>query len=203
MEILNLFPTEIFVFKNANIDNKELVSNLEILDNIEIKKSTTLSLLVDLRNHSKFNELFKWFNDCLEEIRVSMQYDCERIEITNSWCNVALPGYEMFQNYHRHSMSFYSAVYYLTEGSPTEFEDPVYDRKYGQLEVLRHNYTPWDHSLAEPGKLVIFPSWLYHRSMIHRGTEKRYIISFNSLPTGKINYSLATDSKAHIEVKHD
>lgn len=201
MEILNLFPTEIFIFKNLNINNSELILNLEQLDDIQIKHSTTISLLVDLRKHSKFNSLFQWFDECLENVRQHMKYDCDKIEITNSWCNVALPTYEMFQNYHKHSMSFYSAVYYLTTGAPTEFEDPVNERKYGQLEVLRHNYRPYEISLAEPGKLVIFPSWLFHSSLVHRDTEKRYVISFNTLPTGKINHNLATDSKAEIYIK--
>lgn len=200
MEVLNLFPTELFVFKNLIINNAELISKLEKLDNIQIKQSTTLSLLVDLRKNSDFNLLFQWFESCLEEVRTHMKYDCEKIEITNSWCNVALPTYEMFQNYHKHSMSFYSAVYYLTTGSPTIFEDPVYDRKHGQLEVLRHDYTPTESTFAEPGKLVIFPSWLFHSSPVHRDSEKRYVISFNTLPTGKINCNLATDSTTEIYI---
>jgi uncharacterized protein (TIGR02466 family) len=200
MEILNLFPTELFVFQNDTIDNESLVKRTQQLDEIEIKKSTTLSMLYDLRHVQEFDPLFAWFKQCLEEVRVKMEYDCEGFEITNSWFNVALGGYEMFQNYHRHSMSFYSAVYYLTEGSATVFEDPVLHRTQAQIEVLRHNYKPFYESAAIPGKLVIFPSWMYHRSLPHIGANDRYIISFNTMPVGKINHNLATDSKANLKV---
>jgi uncharacterized protein (TIGR02466 family) len=200
MEVLNFFPVEFFVFKNKLIDNSKLIAELEALDNVEIKKTTTISLLVDLKKHEKFKELFSWFEECLEEIRQTMKYDCDKFEITNSWVNVALPKYYMHQNYHKHSMSFYSAVYYFTEGSSTEFEDVVIDRTRAQLEVLRHEYQPWETIVPEPGKLVIFPSYVYHRSHAHTDNTSRYILSFNTLPSGKINYQLATDSKAHIKV---
>lgn len=203
MEIINTFPTELFIFRNQNIDNAALVDTLKTLDNVEIKKSTTLSMLYNLNNLEEFKDLFKWFEQCLEEVRVSMKYDCDSFEITNSWFNVALSGYNMYQNYHRHSMSFFSAVYYLTEGAPTLFEDPVFHRTHAQLEVLRKEYKPSIPLSAEPGKLVIFPSWMMHSSRPHIGSADRYIISFNSLPSGKINHTLATDSKANIKVIND
>lgn len=203
MEILKLFPTELFVFENTNIDNAALIKCTQrIDDNVQVKKTTTLSMLYDLRKVDEFKELFEWFNSCLEEVRTTMKYDCDRFEITNSWFNVALGNYDMYQNYHRHSMSFFSAVYYMTEGSATVFEDPVIHRTQAQLEVLRHDYNPFYESIPKPGKLVIFPSWMYHRSLPHLDTTDRYIISFNSLPAGRINHNLATDSKAHIEIKN-
>jgi uncharacterized protein (TIGR02466 family) len=201
MEIEKIFPVELFVFRNTSIDNDAIIKQLQSLDNVEIKKGNNLSMLYDLRNDPKFADLFSWFHSCLEQVRVEMKYDCDKIEISNSWFNVALSGYNMYQNFHRHSMSFYSAVYYLTEGTPTIFDDPVEQRNRPQLEVLRHDYFPDHMSTAEPGKLVIFPSWLYHGTKTHIGTNDRYIISFNTLPTGKVNHKLATDSRTEISIK--
>jgi uncharacterized protein (TIGR02466 family) len=158
-------------------------------------------MLADLRKKPEFKELFDWFNVCLEEIRQTMKYDCDKLEITNSWFNVALGGYNMYQNYHRHSMSFYSAIYYATDGAATVFDDPVTQRNHAQLEVLRHEFSPTYISPAEAGKLVIFPSWMYHSSQQHLDSHNRYIISFNTMPTGKINHMLATDSKTEISIK--
>ncbi len=203
MEILNLFPTELFTFQNTSVDNQKLISYLEKLDNIEIKKSSTLSMIVDLRKHREFDELFAWFDQCLESVRAYMKYDCDSLEISSTWFNVALADYQMYQNVHRHSMSLLSAVYYLSEGSPTEFEDPVIHRTQAQLEVLRFDYQPFYKINPVPGKLVIFPSWMYHSSLPHLGDKHRYIISFNCLPTGKINHNLATDSKATIRIVND
>lgn len=203
MEVLNLFPTEVFLFKNNTVDNDRLIAVLERLDNIEIKKTSTLSMIVDLRKYDEFKELFSWFDECLGSVKDHMKYDCDSLEITSTWFNVAISGYQMFQNVHRHSMSMWSAVYYLSEGSPTEFEDPVIHRTQAQLEVLRFDYNPFYKINAEPGKLVIFPSWMYHSSLPHLGDKNRYIISFNSLPNGRINYNLATDSKATVRIIND
>jgi len=203
MEVLKLFPTEVFEFENLTIDNKRLIAYLQTLNDVEIKKSTTISILEDLRKHQEFNELFQWFDQCLNDVKTYMKYDCDQLAITNSWINVALGDYKMYQNVHRHSMSLLSAVYYLTDGSPTIFEDPVIHRTQAQLEVLRFEYNPFYDSEAKPGKLVIFPSWMYHSSVPHLGKENRYVISFNCLPSGKINHNLATDSKAHIRIVND
>ena len=203
METLDLFPTQLFVFKNSKFDNPALIDVLKHLDNTEIKKTTTISILYDLRNHPEFAELFAWFHECLEEIRISQTYDCDAFKITNSWFNVALDGHHMYQNYHRHSMSYFSAVYYMSNGAPTVFEDPVIHRTQAQLEVLRTRFNPEFNIDAEAGKLVIFPSWMYHRSLPHLGDNDRYIISFNSLPVGKINHNLATDSRAFIKIDND
>ncbi len=203
MEVLELFPTEFFVFKNKEIDNQYLIEQLSKLNDIQIKKTSTLSMLVDLRKYQEFKELFSWFDQCLNSVKNHMKYDCDSLEITNSWFNVALADYQMYQNVHRHSMSFLSAVYYLSEGSPTVFEDPVIHRTQAQLEVLRFDYHPFYNSDPEPGKLVIFPSWMYHSSLPHYGDKNRYIISFNCLPNGKINHNLATDSKATVRIIND
>lgn len=97
-------------------------------------------------------------------------------------------------------MSFYSGVYYLTEGAATIFEDPVIHRTQAQLEVLRKKHDPLEYIIPVPGKLVLFPSWVYHMSQMHIGKQSRYIISFNTLPAGRINHSTAADSKAYIEL---
>lgn len=203
MVIHDLFPTQLFEFKTDKFDNADLIYKLQHLDNTQIKKTTTVSILYDLRNHPDFADLFAWFHECLEQIRVSQTYDCDAFKITNSWFNVAIDGHQMYQNYHRHSMSYFSAVYYMSSGSPTVFEDPVIHRTQAQLEVLRANFNPEFNVDAEVGKLVIFPSWMYHRSLPHFESNDRYVISFNSLPVGKINHAMATDSKAFIRIDND
>lgn len=200
MDIVNIFPTELFVFRNKNINNDNLIVQLEKYAD-QVKQSSTLSYIRNLHDKAETKELFDWFRSCLEEVRVSQKFDCDKFEITSSWFNRALPNSGMSQNYHRHSMSFFSAVYYLTSGAPTVFEDPVIHRTQAQLEVLRHDFQPYEYIQPEPGKLVIFPSWLYHTSVPHIANHDRYIISFNTMPTGHVNYNLATDSVAHLTVE--
>jgi hypothetical protein len=201
MEILNLFPVEAFVFNNPKIDNYELVGKMERMTDVPLKKNTNISVLADLHLNTDFKELFDWINQCLEEVRTTLKYDCDQFEITNSWFNVSVGKEDMYQNYHRHSMSYYSGIYYATEGSPTLFEDPVTQRAFAQLEVLRHDYNSSITSDAVPGKLIIFPSWMFHSSPTHYSSLDRFVISFNTLPTGKVNHVLATDSKATIRLE--
>ena len=203
MEILKLFPIDFFVFYNKNFDNKKLIANLETLEDIQIKKTTQISLLINLKNNKNFQDLFNWFSDCLKEVKKIKQYDCDQIKITNSWVNVSLADYNMYLDTHKHSMSFYSGIYYLTDGSATTFIDPFEQAIDTQLQVLKFNYHPEEKISPEPGKLIIFPSYIYHKSDIHIANTSRYIISFNTMPVGKINYNLATDSKINIEIVDD
>jgi uncharacterized protein (TIGR02466 family) len=201
MEVVETFPVEFFVFQNNDIDNNQLISFIQSLENVPAKHSGIISLLHDFRQYKEFDQLFDWFNSCLNQIKECMNYDCETLKITNTWCNVSLANSGMNLGYHRHSLSFFSGVYYLTDGSPTIFEDPVIHRTQAQLEVLRFNYRPEFVVPAQAGKLCIFPSWMFHRSAPHYENNHRYIISFNTLPEGKVNHTLATDSKAEIIIK--
>jgi uncharacterized protein (TIGR02466 family) len=199
MKRLELFPTSFFEFKNPNINNVELVQHFQKYSD-RMKHGNIISSLHLLHNKPEFLELFDWINSCLEEIRIEEKYDCENFKITNSWFNIALAESNMAIHYHRHSMSFFSGVYYLTEGAPTFFEDPVLHRTQAQIEVLRSEYAPTEKIFPEPGKLVIFPSWMFHYAAPHVDNFDRYIISFNSLPSGAINYNLATDSVLDISI---
>ena len=88
-------------------------------------------------------------------------------------------------------------------GAPVGFEDPVMPRTMNQLEVLRTDgYAPFEYIAPMPGKLLLFPSWLYHWTKPHIDNFERWNISFNVLPTGKINYNVGTDSTANIELKN-
>lgn len=200
METLALFPVNFFVFRNTHIDNRQLISQLEVYAD-QVKESSNISYIRNLHDKPEVSEVFEWFDECLEQVRINQKYDCDKFDITSSWFNRALPQSGMSQNYHRHSMSFFSAVYYLTDGAPTVFEDPVLHRTQAQLEVLRFDYKPFEYIQPEAGKLVIFPSWMYHSTVPHIANNDRYIISFNTLPTGHVNYNLATDSVAHITVE--
>jgi uncharacterized protein (TIGR02466 family) len=200
MQILNLFPVQFFEFHNKSIDNRQLIQLLDQQQGM-VRHGSVISYLENIHTLDTFSEIFTWFNNCLETVRAELNYNCDKFEITNSWFNKALANRGMHQNYHRHTMSFFSAVYYLTEGAPTAFEDPMIQRTQAQIEVLRKNYTPFEQIKAVPGKLIIFPSWVYHQTPPHLENYDRYIISFNSLPTGKINTIGGSDSACYISIK--
>lgn len=199
MKTLNLFPVELYEFRNENLACEKIISILQSLDS-PTKTSSNLSYTQNVHNLKDLSEVWQWVNDCLETIRISKEYQCDKFEVTSSWFNKSVSQQGMCQNYHRHTMSFFSGILYLTEGTPTVFEDAVFQRASAQIEVLRKNYLPFEKIEAEPGKLILFPSWLYHQSPPHFDNFDRWVISFNSLPTGKINEG-CHDASCYISVR--
>ena len=136
--------------------------------------------------------LHRWFRECLEEYRDEYQLYCEELAITMSWFNNAPARSGFGHPLHRHSMSYVSAVYYLTEGAPTAFDDPCTPRVYDTLDIHMHKEMEAEWGIndtidAEPGKLILFPSWLRHFSGRHLDDFDRWTISFNAFPSGKTN----------------
>ena len=136
--------------------------------------------------------LIEWFDACLAEYHNQYQLYCEKLTISQCWFNHAPAGSGLGHPLHRHPMSYVSAVYYLTEGAKTAFDDPCTPRVYDSLELNRHKEMEAEWGIcetidAEPGKLIIFPSWLRHFSGRQIDDFDRWTISFNAFPDGKSN----------------
>ena len=140
--------------------------------------------------HVRF--LLEWFNECLEEYRNQYQLYCEGLTISQMWFNHAPAKSGAGHPLHRHPMAYVSAVYYLTEGAKTAFDDPVTPRGYDSLELNQHDKMEAAWGICEtidaaPGKLILFPSWLRHFSGRQLEDFDRWTISFNAFPDGKCN----------------
>ena len=136
--------------------------------------------------------LHEWFYQCLEEYRNEYQLYCDRLKITLSWFNKAPAGSGFGHPLHRHPMSYVSAVYYLTEGASTAFDDPCTPRIYDTLDIHMHKEMEAEWGInevikAEPGKLILFPAWLRHFSGRQLENFDRWTMSFNAFPDGKTN----------------
>jgi len=196
----SMFPVEVLEYQQTG---KTYDGIIELLRNEAFKEHEAYSSLANIHKIPHYNEPFEFINECLEDVRTRYSYDCEKFEISSSWCNMSKPNSGMNHKFHRHSMSYLSGIFYMTEGAPVGFEDPVMPRTMNQLEVLRTDgYAPFEYIAPMPGKLLLFPSWLYHWTKPHIDDFERWNISFNVLPTGKINYNMGTDSTANIELKN-
>mgnify|MGYP003138150814 CR=1 FL=1 len=138
------------------------------------------------------DQLFGWFEQCLQEYRTTYKLYCDNLEITLAWSNHAPAGSGFGHPLHRHPMSYLSAVYYLTDGAPTFFDDPCTPRVTDTLDVWYHDKMESEWGInekvdAEPGKLILFPAWLKHYSGRQVENYDRWTISFNAFPTGKVN----------------
>ena len=187
-----LFPIEVCQYNLSDQSlNSHILSNLKnenFLQNNEHIPFVNRSYQTNhyLHTDKKYEKLILWFKECLSDYQHNLNLDCENLDITICWANKFPKNAMGSIAKHTHRMSYLSAVYYLTPGAPTCFEDPVIQRTNNSLDV--HNNRPRTACFeAQPGKLLIFPSWLEHYSMEHKAMFDRWTISFNTMPTGKIN----------------
>lgn len=136
--------------------------------------------------------LMGFFRDALSEYRTHYKLYCDALDISLCWFNHAPARTGFGHPLHRHPMSYVSAVYYLTEGAPTYFEDPCTPRVTDTLDVWMHDFMDRPEGINEkvdaaPGKLIIFPSWLKHYSGRQMEDFDRWTVSFNAFPVGRIN----------------
>ena len=102
-----------------------------------------------------------------------------------AWANVSPPG---AQNHaHAHPGAYWSAVYYVDDGGGTaglRLEDPRFPlNRMVQPDFRLKAEGIADHTEVtirpEPGKMVLFPSWLRHRVPAHDGPRERVSIAIN------------------------
>jgi uncharacterized protein (TIGR02466 family) len=99
------------------------------------------------------------------------------------WANVNRAG--DFNRMHLHGMSTWSGTYYVDDG------DPPRDQEFGtSLEITDPNaqrtasffhgiLPPGIFIKPQPGLMVLFPSYVPHMVMPHRGKRPRISIAFN------------------------
>lgn len=192
MKTLKLFPSILHKFENPDPRTDEVISLIENQKPIqrygnweEMKIRTTDGILHLL---PEFKFLIDWFKECLYEYKTYYELDCDALDIAVCWGNKSAVGEKAAHHIHTHNLSYISAVYYVTEGSPTVFLDPFYSKGGEQVEVCwKKNRDIEIEVHPGAGNLILFPSWLPHCSRPHLGNKPRYTMSFNVLPVGNIN----------------
>ena len=194
MKTNSIYPVEIYEWSSdINHDWIRVINKLPTKE----RETGILNAGPELHHDERFRPLVTWFEQCLYDIHQDKCFDCDGFKITSMWANRYRPGTR--QEAHRHANSYWSAVYFLTDGAPLVFYDPLQQRSLGQWDIhtlpkitetgILENgpqivkYTP------TPGTLLIFPSWLVHDTEM--AESDRYSISFNALPYGKINQGIA------------
>lgn len=108
--------------------------------------------------------------------------------VKEMWTNMLEQGGS--QAMHSHANSFISGIFYLTPshpGSRTVFIRPPggYDYSFRhhtrQASLGPFNAGKYMLPAAEPGDLVLFPSYLYHEVPRNQG-DQRITIAFNAIP---------------------
>ena len=197
------FPTQIFsttlesaTATSVNRNLTDLIYEEREKDSEGIQRSNFRSLggwhsHNHLHKDPEYADIVSLINACGESVCQRNQYKSEtRLKIGTMWAIINPPGSS--NRAHIHPGCLWSGVYYIAtpeDCGNIEFIDPrtqnlMTPPRFGiKQKRPRHcwtkvNYTP------TPGKLLIFPSWLYHSVAPNLSTEKgaaadRLIISFN------------------------
>ena len=108
--------------------------------------------------------------------------------IKEMWVNVLQTGGH--QSIHNHANSFISGVIYLTRSHPSA--NTVFIKALGGRDFIFNNMNTnatlgpfnadkWIMPAAEPGDMVLFPSYLLHEVPPNQG-DQRISIAFNAIP---------------------
>ena len=153
-----------------------------------------------LHSSPEFYDIHEWFQQCVDQVHKDNGWQCDRLVVNKSWANRSDARSGHHHSPHRHPMSYLSGIFYLTEGSPTVFQDPLTPRTMNQLEIISGTY---ENAVAiEPtvGQLLIWPSWMIHWSVPHHGPEPRAVIAWNALPDGGINFGPYGQNMVNLKV---
>jgi|TARA_R100000005_G_C4896867_1_gene140924 uncharacterized protein (TIGR02466 family) len=187
MEVISLFSTPIFaeIIEDNNLI-KELDNLSEKYDYHDVSKNCFQGQHMRILKYlPKAEQLFlNKFNDLVNRF---LFYD-SKFEISTSWmtktCNQGIG------EWHCHKNSFYSGVYYFgdydSESAEIEFRNPLKDVSSYLIECTEYNEInsgQW-HIPAQRGKIIFFPSTLYHRIGAHNSHKMRKSIAFNIVPVG-------------------
>lgn len=199
---LHYFPTVIMEYTDIGHDAQWVKEFTEWArgypagqDNFPEGVITSKPMIHKERDVECVDRIILFFEDCLDQYKERFKLDCEKLDISLSWFNHAPARTGWGHPLHRHPMAYLSAVYYLTDGAPTVFDDPCIPRTYNVMDIWEEEKMKmdgWNLGInekydAQPGKLIIFPSWLKHFSGRQLEDFDRWTISFNAFPSGKIN----------------
>ena len=135
-------------------------------------------------NHKKeyeplITELFQMQNEIIQEERLDI-----KARLGNMWANINPPG--GYNNGHLHPNSLFSGAYYVKAQSNAgrlQLMDPrpgvqqcMPSRKKVKLprELWRDTY--YD---PVPGRIIMFPSWMWHKVEPNKSNDIRISVSFN------------------------
>jgi uncharacterized protein (TIGR02466 family) len=146
------------------------------------------TMIADPRDHKVFQEMSEIAIPKLVDFGALLFGEKLNWTIKEMWTNVLEPGGS--QALHAHANSFASGVFYLTPSHPAC--RTVFVRPPGGFDFSFRHHTrsaamgPFNGGKyvvpeAEPGDLILFPSYLYHEVPKNQG-DPRVTVAFNAIP---------------------
>ena len=191
MIIEKFFPTLVYG-KDVQLNNNQLAQDIVNWSNRDKGVSKTnykgWHSTTDMHTKSEYSQLVTELMRMQKEI-----YDNEHIDrhaiLGNMWANINPPG--GMNQPHIHPNSLFSGVYYV-KSQPKAGRLKIYDPRPGVQLIMptRKSGDPgrdmWRDANIEPieGRIVMFPSWLWHAVEPNDSNELRISVSFNFIQDG-------------------
>lgn len=198
----NLFPVRTFFFKAPDSLVSETLEKAKQLTYRSYNDPYGVGTSNDIHANQDFRSTFAWFQECIDTLHKDNGWQCDRIVVNKGWVNRSDARSGHHHDAHRHPMSYLSGIFYLTEGPPTVFLDPIQQREWQQFHLdggPHHECRKFVH--AGVGGLVVFPSWLIHASVDNESEDDRYTIAFNTFPQGDLNSGGWDQPMARVKVE--
>lgn len=191
MELVDLFPKTIAVGELKTLSQDTIAKAIDLIDlssGNEVAGDGAYTNDQQFLNRSIFREVKQEILSMCREFASVYSHIVDDIVICNSWGNVVSQGESI--RYHKHSNSYISGSFYLSEGSPFN----IMDRDRNELFGFVPQVAPGDNYRAmesftinpKPGRIIMFPSGLMHCVLPSKNAARRYSVAFNAVPTGRI-----------------
>ena len=190
MQILNLFPTDVYIEENDKIDNKKLSEIILEKEKIEPSREMTnqggWQSNDDLHKDKRFSEILESIRKYFQQIYIQNNYkEGVKVMVGNMWANVN--RYKDYNSTHIHEGSDWSFVYYVKvpkDSGNLIFIDTRIRRMRDQSDRFIKSFdNPFTHSmyLVHPleGGFVIFPAYLEHYVKRNTTDNPRISVSGN------------------------
>jgi uncharacterized protein (TIGR02466 family) len=192
MDLVDIFPATIAVTELKSLTPDVINKAIELID----LGSNVSDMASDGAYTNEQNLLDKvLFRDVKEEILATClefaraySHKVDKLHICNSWGNIIGLGQSI--RFQRHVNSYISGSFYLTEGSAFTFHNFAGENLFTMMpEVVTDDNFRGQKAFVinpKPGRLILFPSGLYHSVLNSEQATKRYSVAFNTIPLGKV-----------------
>jgi len=185
------FPTSIFG-KDIKLDNDKLAQDIINWSNQDegVQKTnykgwhSTVDMASKPEYQNLVNELMVMCKDVFKE-----EWLDRKPILGNMWANINPKG--AMNQLHIHSNSLFSGVYYV-KSNPQAGRLKIYDPRPGAQIVMptRLEGQPPKHLWRDanldpfPGRIIMFPAWLWHAVEPNQSDDIRISVSFNFIQHG-------------------
>ena len=191
MIIEKFFPTFIYA-KDVQLNNNQLTQDIINWSNQDKGVSKTnykgWHSTTDMADKPEYQQLITELMKMQKEV-----YDNEHIDrhprLCNMWANINPP--DGMNQPHVHPNSLFSGVYYV-KSQPKSGRLKIYDPRPGiQYSMpIRKPGNPgkdlWREAYIDPipGRIIMFPAWLWHSVEPNESNDIRISVSFNFIQDG-------------------